>query len=356
MSRTTPEETAAMQREQIAAYERRGPFWGRLAQLGVAVACAVAIVVSWLVFNTMAGFYPGTGVVKSTPAERPAQATVGECRRVGPVGGDGLGYWWHCAVTVRTGDGREVRIVTGNSVVTPADRGRPVDFREACFGKGNTDCRYGRPASRVWALAVTILGMVRIALTIVLIFGVWYSLLRSVVGVPRYYAWLNRREARRSPVLPLPVPPTNRPDPYPGPMSPSLRITFAYPDGPFSEAYRSTGPRLLLAGVEVPVHGWGSHKFAVPAGPSSVRVVVPFGDTDEFAVAEHEVTVGAGETVDLEYVAPTVLGLSGRIRVTGRTGERPDGPTRGPPGRWLGRRRIRRDTRAALRVSPDLVP
>ncbi|MDI5937294.1 MULTISPECIES: DUF6346 domain-containing protein [unclassified Micromonospora] len=320
MSRTSPEETAAIQREQIAAYERRGPFWGRLTQLGVAVACAVAIVVSWLVFNTMTGFYSGTGMVKSTPAERPAQATVGECRRVGPVSGDGFGYWWQCAVTVRTGDGREVRIVTRNSAVTPADRGGPVDFREACFGKGNTDCRYGRPVSRVWALAVTILGMVRVALTIMLILGVWYSLLRSVLGVPRYYARLNRREARRNRVVPLPVILTKRPDPYPGPTSPCLRITFTCPDGPFAELYRSTGPRLLLAGVEVSVPGWGSHEFAVPAGPSSVRVVVPFGGTDDFAVAEHEVTVGVGETVELEYVAPTVLGLSGRIRVTGHTG------------------------------------
>ncbi|WP_431912236.1 DUF6346 domain-containing protein [Micromonospora carbonacea] len=318
MSRTSPEETAARQREQIAAYERRGPFWGRLTQFGVAVGCAVAIVVSWLVFDTVAGFYPGTGVVKPTPKERPAQATVGECRRVGPVSGDGFGYWWRCAVTVRTGDGREARIVTGNSVVTPADRGRPVDFREACFGRGNTDCRYGRPVSRVWALAVTSLGMVRIGLTILLIFGVWYSLLRSVLGVPRYYVRLHRREARRNPNRPLPVRPTSHP--YPGPMSPSLRITFSYPDGPFAEVYRSTGPRLLLDGVEVPVPGWGSHEFAVPAGPSSVRVVVPFGGTDDFAVAEHEVTVGVGETIDLEYVAPTVLGLSGRIRVTGRTG------------------------------------
>ncbi|MER7267015.1 DUF6346 domain-containing protein [Micromonospora carbonacea] len=322
MGRTSPEETAARQREQIAAYERRGPFWGRLTQFGVAVGCAVAIVVSWLVFDTVAGFYPGTGVVKSTPAERPVQATVGECRRVGPVSGDGFGYWWHCAVTVRTDDGREARIVTGNSVVTPADRGRPVDFREACFGKGNTDCRYGRPVSRVWALAVTMLGMARIALTIVLILGIWYSLVRTVVGVPRYYAWLHRRQARRSPAVPLPIPPTHRsdPDPDPRPTGPSLRITFAYPEGPFAEVYRSTGPRLLLAGVEVPVPGWGSHEFAVPAGPSSVRVVVPFGGTDDFAVAEHEVTVGVGETVELEYVAPTVLGLSGRIRVTGRTG------------------------------------
>jgi hypothetical protein len=80
------------------------------------------------------------------------------------------------------------------------------------LGKGNTDCRYGRPASG-WALAVTILGVVWIALTLVLIFGVWYSLLRSAVGVPRYYAWLHRREVRRRPTLPVPGRPTNRSDP-----------------------------------------------------------------------------------------------------------------------------------------------
>lgn len=116
---------AEFQRKQIAAYEQRGPFWGRLTQFGAAVAAVAAIVVTTLVCDTVASFYPGTGVVKSSPAERPAEATVRDCRRVGPVSGDGFGYWWHCEVTIRTHDGREVDTVVKHSIVTPDDRGSP---------------------------------------------------------------------------------------------------------------------------------------------------------------------------------------------------------------------------------------
>ncbi|MCM0675120.1 DUF6346 domain-containing protein [Micromonospora phytophila] len=185
-----------IQRDQIAAYERRGPFWGRLTQFGVAVALIAGIVVSTLALGTLASFYPGTGAVKPTPAEQPAEADVGDCQRVGPVSGDGLGYWWHCAVTVRTRDGREVETVVGQSVVTPDDRGKSIEFREVCYGEGNTECRYGRPVARVWALAISMLGMVRIAVFLLLIIGVGFSLVRGVIGVPAYYAWVNRRTKR----------------------------------------------------------------------------------------------------------------------------------------------------------------
>lgn len=187
---------ARIQRDQIAAYERRGPFWGRVTQFATALALIAGIVVSTLVFDTLASFYPGTGAVKSTPAEQPAEAEVGDCRRVGPVSGDGLGYWWHCAVTVRTHDGREVNTVVDHSVVTPGDRGKVIEFREVCYGKGNTDCRYGRPAWRVWALAVSMLGIVRIGVLFLLIVGVGFAIVRGVVGVPTYYAWHNRRAKR----------------------------------------------------------------------------------------------------------------------------------------------------------------
>ncbi|WTE89625.1 DUF6346 domain-containing protein [Micromonospora zamorensis] len=188
---------AEIQRKQIAAYEQRGPFWGRLTQFGAAVAAVAAIVVTTLVCDTVASFYPGTGVVKSSPAERPAEATVRDCRRVGPVSGDGFGYWWHCEVTIRTHDGREVDTVVKHSIVTPDDRGKPVEFREACYEKDNADCRYGRPAWRVWALALEMLRMVRNAMLMLLLCGVWYALQRTVLGVPRYYARLRRREAKK---------------------------------------------------------------------------------------------------------------------------------------------------------------
>ncbi|MCG5467306.1 DUF6346 domain-containing protein [Micromonospora sp. LAH09] len=193
------DQTGRVQGEQIAAYERRGPFWGRLTQFAVVVVCAASLVASTLVLDTVVSFYPGTGAYKSTPAQQQAEATVHECRRVGPVSGDGFGYWWHCAVTVRTSDGREVRTVVRHSTVTPHDRGSPVEFREVCYGKGNTDCRYGRPAWRIWALALAALGIMRTALVLLLLLGTGLYLLRTVVGVPRYYAWVNRRaKGRRS--------------------------------------------------------------------------------------------------------------------------------------------------------------
>ncbi|WP_405111430.1 DUF6346 domain-containing protein [Micromonospora sp. NBC_01405] len=169
-----------------------------MTQLGTAVALIAAIVLSALVFDTLASFYPGTGAVKSTPAEQPAEAVVGECQRVGPVSGDGLGYWWHCAVTVRTRDGRQVETVVEHSVVTPDDRDKTIEFREVCYGKDNSDCRYGRPASRVWALALSSLGIVRIGLLLLLAVGVGFALVRGVVGVPAYYAWHNRRNKTRN--------------------------------------------------------------------------------------------------------------------------------------------------------------
>ncbi|MEU5938180.1 DUF6346 domain-containing protein [Micromonospora sp. NPDC047548] len=185
---------AEIQREQIAAYERRGPFWGRVTQFATAVALIAGIVVSLLVFDTLASFYRGTGAVKPTPAEQPAEAEVRECQRVGPVSGDGLGYWWHCAVTVRTHDGREVDTVVEHSVVTPDDRGNSIEFREVCYEENHSDCRYGRPVPRIWALALSILGILRVTTVLILIVGSGFALLRGVIGVPAYYAWHNRNK------------------------------------------------------------------------------------------------------------------------------------------------------------------
>ncbi|MFI1196792.1 DUF6346 domain-containing protein [Micromonospora sp. NPDC020750] len=86
-----------------------------MTQFAVVVA---AIVGSTLVFDTLASFHPGTGAGKSTPAERSAEATVRDCRRAGPVSGDGLGCWWRCAVAVQVSDGREVETVAGGTTGT----------------------------------------------------------------------------------------------------------------------------------------------------------------------------------------------------------------------------------------------
>ncbi|MEU8083163.1 DUF6346 domain-containing protein [Micromonospora sp. NPDC049101] len=85
---------------------------GRLTQF------AAGLVASMLALDTVRSCYPGVGVFKFTPALQPVEATVHECRRVGPVSGDGFGYWWHCAVTVQTRDGREVRTVVSRRTMS----------------------------------------------------------------------------------------------------------------------------------------------------------------------------------------------------------------------------------------------
>ncbi|MGS2620014.1 hypothetical protein ACVCAH_36920 [Micromonospora sp. LZ34] len=65
---------------------------------------------------------------------------------------------------------------------------------EVCVAAGC--CRYGQSIARVWALAVSMLGMVRIAVVLLLLIGVGFYLVRGVVGVPAYYAWVNRRARR----------------------------------------------------------------------------------------------------------------------------------------------------------------
>lgn len=191
MSGLTQAQVERLQREQIAAYKRCGPFWGRLAQFASALACIAAIPVLYVVSETLVSFYPGTGVVKSTPKERPAVATVRGCQSVGPVSLNGLGYWWHCDVTVQTYDGRQVETRVYNSVVTPSDRGNPVQFREACYGEGNSNCRYGRPSSWTWAMAVQAFYIIRNGAFLLLLAMSGMYLVQGVVGVPRCIAWYN---------------------------------------------------------------------------------------------------------------------------------------------------------------------
>ncbi|MFI5490850.1 DUF6346 domain-containing protein [Micromonospora echinaurantiaca] len=196
MSDARPGLYEKLQRDQSAAYLRRGPIWGRLRELLTGVAVLAAMMVINLLLTTLVAFYPGTGVVKSSPREQPATATVRQCQRAGPVSTNGFGYWWECNVTVRMTDGRTVETTVNHSVVTPDDQGRPVEFREACFGANNTRCHYGRPTWLLWGIGVSILGMVRSAITILALIAVGFSLLRALLGVPRYYAWINRRKSR----------------------------------------------------------------------------------------------------------------------------------------------------------------
>ncbi|MEU8391218.1 hypothetical protein [Micromonospora sp. NPDC048843] len=55
------------------------------------------------------------------------------------------------------------------------------------------------PPWRIWALALAAMGIMRTALVLLLLLGTGLYLLRTVVGVSRYYAWVNRRaKGRRS--------------------------------------------------------------------------------------------------------------------------------------------------------------
>jgi hypothetical protein len=183
---------------------RLGPVrFFRLRALGTATLLALAGIVARLLFLTVLSLYPGTDVVagpgprKMPVQQRPAVGEVGECRRVGPVSGNGLGYWWECRVRVRTGDGREVQTVLRNSIVFPHDAGRPVELREACLGKGNTNCGYGRPVDRAWGLAAMVWAMLTSWAMLFFMLPIGVYLLAALVGPRRYEAvatWLLRNE------------------------------------------------------------------------------------------------------------------------------------------------------------------
>lgn len=122
----------------------------RTAGLLAAWAC------TWLLLLTGQSFYRGTGDVKGVSPEVPAVARATACHREGPVSSDGLGYWWRCAATVRVED-RVMHVTVSHSVLTPADIGRPVEFREACRGARHTGCAYGRPVTGWWQLPVELM-------------------------------------------------------------------------------------------------------------------------------------------------------------------------------------------------------
>lgn len=168
----------------------------RLYALVIVVPLAVMWIVVGFAFATVESFYPGTGVAKGYPVERPAVGQVGECRRAGPLSVNGFGYWWECRVRIQTNDGRVVRTVLRHSIVTPADAGRPVELREACFGAGNTRCRYGRPVNRGFAIALAFLRLFQRAVNIAFLFLVCLHLLGLVLGERRYDAVMARIRRR----------------------------------------------------------------------------------------------------------------------------------------------------------------
>lgn len=146
-----------------------GAIIGRLKMLASAVVTVAVGIVLLLAFATVFDLFKGVGGW-SGPPERPAVAQVGDCHRLGPVSRDGFGYWWKCQVSVRVADGRVVHSVVDSSIVTPADRGRQVEFREACKGGGTTKCSYGRPVARVWKVAFALMDIIESGLLVLCAF------------------------------------------------------------------------------------------------------------------------------------------------------------------------------------------
>jgi len=94
----------------------------------------------------------------------------------------------------------------------------------------------------------------------------------------------------------------------------ALRVTVGYPSGPFTHGYRDSRPRLSVDGVEHTEVTWGSHTFALPAGPHKVKIIVYAPGGDAFGLAEAPVTIGVGKQTELVYKAPRFHGGRGKIK------------------------------------------
>ncbi|NUT20965.1 MAG: hypothetical protein HOV77_17430 [Hamadaea sp.] len=162
-----------------------------------AVGAIAAGVVLYLLGLTLLNVYPGANTGWWGPPERPATAEVGTCEQRGPVSDNGFGFWWKCDVTVRAEDGRVVRTTVDRSIVTPADAGKPVEFREACKS-GTTDCSYGRPAGRGWTLLLGVVGLLQWVILAGLALFAVICLVRAALGRHRYGrladAWVGKSQ------------------------------------------------------------------------------------------------------------------------------------------------------------------
>jgi hypothetical protein len=181
-------------RAEVPDGKEIGPFKDRLQMLlGAVIAAGVGVVVL-LAFATASNLYKGTDSGYFGPEERPAVARVGACERLGPVSKDGFGYWWQCHATVRVAGGRVIATVVDRSILTPADVGHAVEFREACKieRKQRSGCSYGRPSGRGWKVALAALALIERALLALCGFCVVLCLLGAVLG-RRGYAKLYDR-------------------------------------------------------------------------------------------------------------------------------------------------------------------
>ena len=166
---------------------------GRIARsrwrsLGASLVGWAALVVLYLVLQTIASAYPGPLVTVTSPytvssTETLVEAEAGPCRREGPVSGSGFGYWWTCQAVIRRPDGATALVELRSSTLTPDDTGTRVTLEESCGAGGG--CAYGRPGYGGWTVPMRLLtyviGIAVVAALVMACAGV----VHAVLGPPR---------------------------------------------------------------------------------------------------------------------------------------------------------------------------
>lgn len=183
---------------ELRAWRRYGPVLYRFRQmffLAVSIVVACALLLLYLTLDTL---YPGTGSFRPYgPTERPVHVTAEECRRVGPVSDQGLGYWWACRITFQREGGQVAEAVVGGSIVRPEEIGTAVTLYAACDEPDGTDCRFGKPVSGVLALLYGVFRIFGTALGIALVATVFFYLFRVLVGAPTYFRLVDKSKGRK---------------------------------------------------------------------------------------------------------------------------------------------------------------
>lgn len=174
----------------------------RLWALAAAALLVAAGLVVHIGLTTLENLYPGPDAVRaSRPVGRmpqhPVVADVTRCVRVGPLSGNGFGYWWECAATIRSEGGRETSTVLRRSIVSPSDVGTPVSLRAACPDATDTDCSYGRPANAALGIAVWAFQYVHLLILLGFLVFVLRYLARAALGEERFTALTARRRHSR---------------------------------------------------------------------------------------------------------------------------------------------------------------
>ena len=119
-----------------------------------------------------------------------------DCRRIGPLGDLGIGYWWVGQVRVTTDHG-VVETVLDRSIATKSDLGRTIALAEACNAGV---CHYGKAVGGGWQFYYVAVRMIGRALLVFLVLWAVFIAAAVVLGAPRYIvlgSWWQRKVAKR---------------------------------------------------------------------------------------------------------------------------------------------------------------